>query len=302
MQPRWLHALECGCLALPQGGHLTTRRCWVSLKPLQRCPPALERRDIGAVRRSGSSPCPGLPMHPPISTATLTSMFCHGTHGAVLYLLPGPWSNSWSSARPFLTFSLPSCFGLEPMPTAVHVPCSPSPLGLSRPSTTSTPRYLAGHPDPPCAPAQHTSHQARQPVKTHTRPAHPTAAAGHVRLLSCLAPSEELEKLLLADQRVAAPCPNQGIPARSSPPNPGLSFGQTALYSDPRGVPTQVLESTYTVRDTRISSKTVSTATSDPTTKVEPRSPPASTCQSGSSPRKRPKLFGEPLVGKTSIF
>lgn len=89
MQPRWLHALECGCLGScstpggrgPRGGHLTTRRPWVSLNPLsqslQRCPPALERRDIGAVRRSGSSTRPGLPMHPPISTAMLlTSMLC----------------------------------------------------------------------------------------------------------------------------------------------------------------------------------------------------------------------------------
>lgn len=147
----------------------------------------------------------GCPCNPRFSTAMLTNMSCHGTHGAVLYLLPGSWSNSWLSARLFLTFSLPCCFGLEPMPTAVDVPCSPLPLDLSRLSTTSTPRYLAGHPDPPCAPAQHASHQARQPVKTHTRPTQPTAAAGHVRLLSCLASSEELERLLLGGDNSGDP-------------------------------------------------------------------------------------------------
>ncbi|KAK1826010.1 hypothetical protein QBC39DRAFT_33982 [Podospora conica] len=143
------------------------------LYPVPQGPPYLQPADAGCV----SEPAPALPAGPgaegywccaavgivspsgaahapPDLDGHADEHVCHGTHGAVLYLLPGPWSNSSPAARPFLTFSLTCCSGLEPMLPAIDLPCppSPSPLGLFRPSTTSIPRHLARDPAPPCAP------------------------------------------------------------------------------------------------------------------------------------------------------
>lgn len=207
MQPRWLHALECGCLGScstpggrgAQGGPPYNPPTVGVSEPALPVSPALPAGPgaegywccaaVGIVDSSGAAHAPpdldghaadehALPMAP----MAPRYIYCPGL-GPTRCHPPGPSSPS----RCLLALASSPCHRRR----QTHSHPRRSASSAHPPHRSPDPRHLAAHPapDPPCAPAQHNTPVIKHanPSRPIPAPAHPTAAADHVRLLSCLA-------------------------------------------------------------------------------------------------------------------